>query len=69
MDYFYPADQQRLFTNRVEELGDLKRGLNAWQDGRGEHVALFGPRRMGKTLLLKELMRQMLAGEEQINHE
>lgn len=63
MNYFYPQDQQQLFTNRETELGQLKHALRAFQTGQAEHMALFGLRRVGKSLLLKELIRQMLNTE------
>ena len=61
MSYFYPPDQQALFTNRESELSQLahyRQGLHA---GSVEHVAMFGLRRIGKTLLLKEFIRRTLA--------
>lgn len=57
---FYPPDQQSLFTNREYELAQLDHYLQSLQTGTAEHVALFGLRRIGKTLLLKEFMRRML---------
>ena len=66
MNYFYPQDQQILFTDRETELGQLKHTLHAFKTGPAEHIALFGLRRVGKTLLLKELMRQVLDTEPDI---
>jgi AAA+ ATPase superfamily predicted ATPase len=57
---FYPLDQQTLFTNREYELGQLAHYCQTFGAGPMEHVALFGLRRIGKTLLLKEFMRRML---------
>lgn len=59
MNYFYPADQQVLFTNRRQELATLDHYHRSLINGPVEHVALFGLRRIGKTLLLKEFMRQL----------
>jgi AAA+ ATPase superfamily predicted ATPase len=59
MNYFYPSDQQALFTNRRQELATLDHYLQSLIDGPVEHVALFGLRRIGKTLLLKEFMRRL----------
>ena len=59
MNYFYPSDQQALFTNRRQELATLDHYLQSLIDGPIEHVALFGLRRIGKTLLLKEFMRRL----------
>lgn len=66
MNYFYPQDQQQLFTDRETEIGQLKHALHSLLVGSAEHVALFGLRRVGKTLLLKELMRQILLSENGI---
>ena len=66
MNYFYPQDQQILFTDRETELGQLKHALQSFKTGPAEHIALFGLRRVGKTLLLKELIRQFLATEPDI---
>jgi AAA+ ATPase superfamily predicted ATPase len=57
---FYPLDQQTLFTNREYELAQLTHYRQALGAGPMEHVALFGLRRIGKTLLLKEFMRRTL---------
>jgi len=59
MNYFYPSDQQALFTNRRQELATLDHYHHSLINGPVEHVALFGLRRIGKTLLLKEFMRQL----------
>lgn len=59
MNYFYPADQQSIFTNRRQELAALEHYRHSLVSGPVEHVALFGLRRIGKTLLLKEFMRRL----------
>jgi hypothetical protein len=66
MNYFYPQDQQALFTDRETELGQLKHALQSFKTGPAEHIALFGLRRVGKTLLLKELIRQVMETEPDI---
>lgn len=66
MNYFYPQDQQILFTDRETELGQLKHALQSFKTGPAEHIALFGLRRVGKTLLLKELIRQVRETEPEI---
>jgi uncharacterized protein len=57
---FYPLDQQKLFTDRDYELAQLNHLAHTLETGPAEHAALFGLRRIGKTLLLKEFMRQLL---------
>lgn len=64
MNYFYPSDQQSLFTNRLQELATLDHYHHSLANGPVEHVALFGLRRIGKTLLLKEFMRQLTASSQ-----
>jgi hypothetical protein len=66
MNYFYPQDQQSIFTDRETKLGQLKHALHAFKTGPAEHITLFGLRRVGKTLLLKELIRQVLETEPDI---
>ncbi len=66
MNYFYPPDQQHLFTDRDAELGQLMHALHTLQIGPAEHMALFGLRRIGKTLILKELIRQVLLSNDDV---
>src|SRR3989304_8599810 len=66
MNYFYPPDQQALFTNREGELSQLAHYRQSLRAGSVEHVALFGLRRIGKTLLLKEFIRRILAEDRAI---
>lgn len=61
MNHFYPSDQQTLFTNRHQELATLEHYHRSLIHGPVEHLALFGLRRIGKTLLLKEFMRRLIA--------
>ena len=51
---FYPPHLRALFTNRERELGLLQQATTSLADGRPRHLALFGLRRIGKTLLLLE---------------
>lgn len=60
---FYPLDQQALFTNREYELAQLYHYRQALLSGPVENMALFGLRRIGKTLLLKEFVRRTLESE------
>jgi len=50
-----------VFTNRVHELSILTQAAADLERGRPHHVALFGLRRIGKTLLCQEHMRQLAA--------
>jgi AAA+ ATPase superfamily predicted ATPase len=63
---FYPYDQQKLFTNRDYELAQLSHLVHTLETGPAEHAALFGLRRIGKTLLLKEFMRRLLLTDSAI---
>lgn len=64
MNYFYPPDQQALFTNRQHELAMLRHYLHTLSGKSVEHVALFGLRRIGKTILLKEFMRREFSNKD-----
>ena len=64
MTSFYAEATHERFTNRVNELhlldqvaADLRRGLP-------RHVALFGLRRIGKTLLCQEQVQRLARGGE-----
>jgi|GEM_PF-6003759 len=58
--YFYPPDLRQQFVNRERELRQLEHYLDQLRRGQPTHVALFGLRRIGKTLLLKELIARLL---------
>ena len=66
MNAFYPSDQQHLFTNRVKELAELEHYLEKLSSAPAEHLALFGLCRIGKTLLLKEFLRRVLASRSDV---
>jgi hypothetical protein len=51
---FYPAHLRFLFTNRERELDLLQQATTSLAEGRPRHLAIFGLRRIGKTLLLLE---------------
>ena len=51
---FHPAHLRFLFTNRERELELLHQATTSLADGRPRHLAIFGLRRIGKTLLLLE---------------
>ena len=50
------------FTNRVNELAVLDQVADDLLNGRPRHIALFGLRRIGKTLVCQEQMRRLHAG-------
>ena len=50
-----------VFTNRVHELDILAQAAADLERGRPRHLALFGLRRIGKTLLCQEQMRHLAA--------
>ena len=63
---FYPPHLRTLFTDRERELVVLEQATLSLTEGRPRHLALFGLRRIGKTLLLMEhltrLVEQALSG-------
>ena len=58
--HFYPPYLRRLFTNRVKELDFLQSVAEDLAAGRPRRVALWGLRRIGKTLLLQEQISRLL---------
>lgn len=61
LTFFYPQSQQALFTDRDYYLGLLDLARQAVLADRAQHLAFLGPRRIGKTLLIKEFIRRALA--------
>jgi len=47
-----PIEDEELLVGRDEQLGELKKIFNHWQDGRPTSVALVGPQGCGKTSLI-----------------
>ena len=56
----YPSHLRALFTNRERELAVLEQATLSLAEGRPRHLALFGLRRIGKTLLLMEHLTRLL---------
>ncbi|PKO20517.1 MAG: hypothetical protein CVU38_19715 [Chloroflexi bacterium HGW-Chloroflexi-1] len=61
LTFFYPQSQQALFTDRDYYLSLLDLARQALLAGRSQHLAFLGPRRIGKTVLIKEFIRRSLA--------
>jgi DNA-binding Lrp family transcriptional regulator len=60
LNYFYPPDQRSLFTNRHAELAVLDLLKTQVLRGEPQRLAVWGQRRIGKTLLLKEFCARLL---------
>lgn len=60
MSIFYPPYLRKRFTNRAHELAFLANVAEGLKAGRPSHVALFGLRRIGKTLLAQEQVKRLL---------
>ena len=59
--YLYPDELRRLFTNREEELHVLETYCQGLLEGAPfPYISLFGTRRIGKSLLLKEFVARTL---------
>lgn len=57
---FYSIAERQQFVNRTELLAQLEAAALRLSVGqRPIHLALFGPRRLGKTIVLKELMLRL----------
>lgn len=62
----YPKNMQQLFTNRDHELTLLKYLQKQHLQGGTQHGVLFGLRRIGKTLLFKEVIKRTLVENDNI---
>ncbi len=60
MPTFYPRYLRERFTDRAHELSVLASVAQDLREGRPRHVALFGLRRIGKTLLAQEQVVRLL---------
>lgn len=60
MSAFYPSYLRERFTNRAHELSVLTKMADDLRAGHPRHVALFGLRRIGKTLLAQEQVARLL---------
>jgi len=56
METFYPHQLRQSFTNRASELRLLEYAQQKLGEGRPVHLSFLGPRRVGKTMLLKEFL-------------
>lgn len=55
---FYPKSEEVLFTNRERELKTLNFYLEEFLSKRKENVCIFGLRRIGKTILIREFVKR-----------
>jgi len=60
LDYIYPEEEQRFFTNREHTLALLELSREMLTQGVRKHLALSGFRRVGKTVVMKEFLRRSL---------
>ena len=60
LDYIYPEEEQRFFTDREHHLELLGLSRDLLTQGIRKHLALSGFRRVGKTVILKEFLRRHL---------
>jgi DNA-binding IclR family transcriptional regulator len=61
LDYIYPEEEQRFFTDREHQLALLALSRDLLAQGTRKHLAFSGFRRVGKTVILKEFLRRHLA--------
>jgi AAA+ ATPase superfamily predicted ATPase len=65
--YLYPQELRLLFTDRKEELHILETYYQHLLEGAPfPYISLFGPRRIGKSLLLKEFLARTLERDEPV---
>jgi hypothetical protein len=63
LDYIYPEEERRFFTDRQRHLELLGLSKRLLAEGIRKHLALSGFRRVGKTVILKEFLRRHLREE------
>lgn len=63
LDYIYPEEERRFFTDREHHLELLALSKTLLTQGIRKHLALSGFRRVGKTVILKEFLRRHLLEE------
>ena len=61
---FYPPSLRQLFTNRQKELDFLQQVADDLVAERRRFVAIFGLRRIGKTMLMLEQLSRLLSSNE-----
>jgi hypothetical protein len=61
LDYIYPEEEQRFFTDREHHLALLDLSKDLLAQGVRKNLAFSGFRRIGKTVVLKEFLRRHLA--------
>ena len=66
MEFFYPQSSRDIFTDRRAILCQLKATTRNMIEGKPQQIAIFGPRRIGKTLLLKEYMYRLLKSQKEV---
>ncbi|MEA3293947.1 MAG: ATP-binding protein [Euryarchaeota archaeon] len=65
LKWLYPASKKKLFTNRKAILKQLNYNIEQIQTREtGENIVLIGLRKIGKTLILKEFMQQLIRSKE-----
>lgn len=66
LDFFYPQSSREVFTDRRAVLSQLNAAAQRMAEGKPQQIAIFGPRRIGKTLLLKEYIFGLLQSQRQV---
>ncbi len=65
LNILYPPRERQLFVDRLETLAQLEAAAERLIQGQPPiHLALFGPRRRGKTAVLKEFMARLRDRDE-----
>ncbi|MBN1314811.1 MAG: restriction endonuclease [Anaerolineales bacterium] len=64
IDYFFPEEEQRFFTDREHVLALLAHSYDLLTQGIRKHLALSGLRRVGKTVVMKEFLRRSLLDKD-----
>ncbi len=60
LQWLYPTNKRKLFTDRKAVLKQLDYNVRQIEDGKGNDLVLIGLRKIGKTLVLKEFMHRLI---------
>jgi len=66
LDYLYPSTQRKIFVNRSRELAHIEHAEKQLLAEHPKNISLFGLRRIGKTLLIKESMHRILTRKQTV---
>jgi len=61
---YYSKEEQYLFTDRISVLQELKYNIDQIKKGGNKKLSVLGPRRIGKTITLLELIKRNFSDDD-----